>query len=101
MRPVRPFAATLIVMALPLLACKSAALSFVSDAVAQSGTGYGNDDDPELVREAVPFGLKTMEGLLQEKPHHVGLLTALTSNFTQYTYAFVQGDAVARGGRGF
>jgi len=78
---------------LPLLGCRSAALSFTANAVAQSGTTYGTDDDPELVRDAVPFGLKTMEGLLQEKPRHEGLLTALTSSFTQYSYAFIQGDA--------
>jgi hypothetical protein len=81
----------------------------VSDAVSQSGSGYGSDDDPELVRQAVPFGLKAMEGLVAEKPRHVGLLTALASNFTQYAYAFVQTDAeradldghldVARAGR--
>jgi predicted anti-sigma-YlaC factor YlaD len=77
----------------PLAGCRSAALSMVSDAVAQSGSNYGSDDDPELVREAVPFGLKTMEGLLSENPDHEGLLTALTSGFTQYGYAFVQADA--------
>jgi predicted anti-sigma-YlaC factor YlaD len=92
-RSPRPVAVALWVTLLPLAGCKSAALSFASDAVAQSGTGYGSDDDPELVRDAVPFGLKTMEGLLQEKPKHLGLLTALTSSFTQYAYAFVQADA--------
>ena len=45
------------------------------------------------MRDAVPFGLKTMEGLLEEKPRHEGLLTALASGFTQYAYAFVQADA--------
>jgi predicted anti-sigma-YlaC factor YlaD len=102
-------AAALIVTTLPLLGCRSAALSLVSDAVAQSGSGYGSDDDPELVRQAVPFGLKTMEGLAEQKPRHVKLLTALASSFTQYAYAFVQADAeladlqghldVARAGR--
>jgi len=77
----------------PLAACRSTALSFVSDAVAQSGTTYASDDDPELVREAIPFGLKTMEGLLSENPRHDKLLVALASNFTQYTYAFVQAEA--------
>jgi hypothetical protein len=80
----------------PLAGCRSTAVSFVSNAVAQSaqtGTTYASDDDPELVREATPFGLKTMEGLLSENPHHERLLAALASNFTQYTYAFVQADA--------
>jgi predicted anti-sigma-YlaC factor YlaD len=85
------------------------ALSFAADAVAHSGTSYASDGDPELVRDAVPFGLKTMEGLLEETPRHAPLLTALAGGFTQYGYAFVQADAdladldgkldVARAGR--
>jgi predicted anti-sigma-YlaC factor YlaD len=78
-----------------LSGCRTIALGAAADAVASSGEGYGRDDDPELVRQAVPFGLKTMEGLLDEKPEHVGLLTALASGFTQYGYAFVQADADA------
>jgi predicted anti-sigma-YlaC factor YlaD len=82
------------VTAASLSGCRSTAVSFVSDAVAQSsGSTYATDDDPELVRGAVPFGLKTMEGLLAENPEHEGLLRALAGNFTQYAYAFVQADA--------
>jgi len=84
---------TLAVTLPPLSGCRSAAVSTVADAVAHSGGTYASDDDPELVREAVPFGLKTMEGLLAENPRHEGLLTALASGFTQYGYAFVQADA--------
>src|SRR6266545_7792560 len=81
-------------ISIPALAgCRSTALSFAADAVAHSGTSYASDDDPELVRGAVPFGLKTMEGVLEEKPRHEGLLTALAAGFTQYGYAFVQADA--------
>ncbi len=83
---------TLLVMP-PLAGCRSAALSVVAGAMSQSGSTYATDDDPELVREAVPFGLKTMEGVLAEKPRHEGLLTALASGFTQYAYAYVQSDA--------
>jgi predicted anti-sigma-YlaC factor YlaD len=77
----------------PLAGCRSAALSLAAGAVAGSGTSYASDDDPELVRDAIPFGLKTMEGLLEKKPRHEGLLTALAGGFTQYAYAFVQADA--------
>lgn len=56
---------------------------------------YGSDDDPELVGAAIPFALKTMEGVLVEEPEHVGLLTSLASGFTQYGYAFVQQEADA------
>ncbi len=83
----------LLVTLVPLAGCRGVALSLAANAVAGSGTSYASDDDPELVRQAVPFGLKTMEGLLEEKPRHAGLLTALASGFTQYAYAFVQAEA--------
>ncbi len=86
-------AITLSVTMTPLAGCRSTALAFAADAVAHSGTSYASDDDPELVRDAVPFGLKTMEGILEEKPRHVELLTALAGGFTQYGYAFVQAEA--------
>ena len=69
------------------------ALNKASDAVAQSGTTYASDDDPELVKAAAPFGLKLTESLLAENPQHLGLLTSAASGFTQYSYAFVQAEA--------
>ena len=83
-----------LVALLSLAGCGAAASRVVADALS-SGTRstYAEDDDPELVRAAVPFGLKTMEGLLAEHPEHLGLLTGLASGFTQYAYAFVQQDA--------
>jgi predicted anti-sigma-YlaC factor YlaD len=86
-----------ILLALPagLAGCRSIATRALAGAVAGSGDTYASDDDPELVRAAVPFGLKTMEALLQEHPEHDGLLTGLSSGFTQYAYAFVQQDADA------
>jgi predicted anti-sigma-YlaC factor YlaD len=83
----------LFVMLPPLAGCRSAGLSLAAAAMSGSGSTYATDDDPELVRDAVPFGLKTMEGVLAEKPRHEGLLTALASGFTQYAYAYVQSDA--------
>ena len=74
--------------------CRATATRVVANAVSSSETDvYARDDDPELVRAAVPFGLKTMEGLLAEQPNHQGLLTVLASGFTQFSYAFVQSDA--------
>ncbi|HET8540795.1 MAG TPA: TRAP transporter TatT component family protein [Anaeromyxobacter sp.] len=88
-------ASALCVTAAALSGCRSAALSIAAGAVSGTGTTYASDDDPELVRDAVPFGLKTMEGILAGKPRHEGLLTSLASGFTQYGYAFVQADADA------
>ena len=65
----------------------------LADSLSQSGTGFASDPDPELVHDAVPFALKTMEQILAEQPRHTGLLTALASGFTSYTYAFVQQEA--------
>lgn len=84
----------LAVLALSWLAgCKSLATGALADALSGSGGAYATDDDPELVAGAVPFGLKTMEGVLVEEPEHVGLLTALASGFAQYGYAFVEQEA--------
>jgi predicted anti-sigma-YlaC factor YlaD len=62
-------------------------------ALTSGGDAYASDDDPQLVREAVPFGLKTMEGVLEAEPEDEKLLAALASGFTQYGYAFVAADA--------
>lgn len=69
------------------------AVDRLGDALASGGTTFAADDDPELVRQAVPFSLKLMESLLAESPEHAGLLQAAASGFTQYAYAFVQQDA--------
>jgi predicted anti-sigma-YlaC factor YlaD len=69
------------------------ALNKAADAVAQSGTAFSSDDDPELVKAAAPFSLKLMESLLAKNPRHSGLLTSTASGFTQYAYAFVQEEA--------
>ncbi len=42
-----------------------------------------------MVGQAIPFGLKTIEALLEEVPDHRGLLVAAASGFTQYAYAYV------------
>jgi predicted anti-sigma-YlaC factor YlaD len=80
---------------LSLAGCKTIAIGAAADAVAGTGDVFASDDDPELVRDAIPFALKTMEALLAEKPGDEGLLTALASGFTQYAFAFVQADADA------
>ncbi|HUL60312.1 MAG TPA: TRAP transporter TatT component family protein [Anaeromyxobacteraceae bacterium] len=74
--------------------CKTVAVRSLADALSSGGgDAYASDDDPDLVRAAIPFGLKTMEGVLPQEPRHVGLLTSLVSGFTSYSYAFVAADA--------
>ena len=69
---------------------KRYAINKLGDSLANSGTTFASDDDPELVGEALPFSLKLIEGLLAESPRHRGLLFAASSGFTQYAYVYVQ-----------
>lgn len=72
---------------------KRFAINRLGDSLANSGTTYAADDDPELVGQALPFSLKLVEGLLAESPRHRGLLFTAASGFTEYAYAYVQQDA--------
>jgi predicted anti-sigma-YlaC factor YlaD len=74
-------------------AVRKMAINMIGDALASSGTTFSSDDDPELVKQALPFSLKLMESLLAETPKHRGLLFATSSAFTQYAYAFVREEA--------
>jgi predicted anti-sigma-YlaC factor YlaD len=65
----------------------------IADVLSTSGTTFAGDEDPELVKAAVPFSLKLIESVLRETPQHRGLLLAAASGFTEYAFAFVQEDA--------
>jgi predicted anti-sigma-YlaC factor YlaD len=81
--------------ALALSACspKTMAVNALGNALASDASSWGRDDDPDLVKDATPFALKTVESLLGQSPSHRGLLLAASSGFTEYAYAFVQSDA--------
>jgi len=88
--------AVLVAAVLALAGCSGVrrlAIRSFAGALAGGADVYASDDDPELVREAMPFGLKTIEALLAADPGNQGLLLAAASGFTQYSYAFVQQDA--------
>ena len=78
---------------LPGCSVRSMAVNKIGDALAETGTNFASDEDPELVGDAIPFGLKTMEGLLESAPKHEGLLLAASSGFVQYAYGWVQMEA--------
>ncbi len=69
---------------------RQVAVSRLADALAEGGDVYTSDDDYELVGNALPFSLKTIESLLQEVPDHRELLLTAASSFTQYSYAWVE-----------
>src|SRR5690349_5684795 len=76
---------------------KTMAVKTVANTLSDSGDVFSRDDDPELVRDAVPFALKLYESLLESVPRHQPLLVATCAGFTQYAYAFVETDAEALG----
>lgn len=86
--------ATLVVVLVAALfggcSLRGLAVNSMGDALASSGSGFGSDDDPDLVGAAAPFSLKLMESVLAESPRHRGLLLAATQGFVQYAYAFVE-----------
>jgi predicted anti-sigma-YlaC factor YlaD len=83
----------LTVLALPGCSIKRFAINRLGDALAESRATYASDNDPQLVRDALPFALKLVESLLEQSPRHRGLLLAAAGGFTQYAFAFVEQDA--------
>ncbi|MFQ5971157.1 MAG: TRAP transporter TatT component family protein [Alphaproteobacteria bacterium] len=77
-----------VLLSMVLTACsvKRMAVNVIGDALSDGGGVYASDDDPQLIREAIPFGLKTYESLLAVSPDHRGLLLAAGRGFTVYAF---------------
>jgi predicted anti-sigma-YlaC factor YlaD len=66
----------------------------VGNALGASSTStFLSDNDPELVRDALPFALKTFEALCASAPENVGLRITTGSAFLLYANAFIQAPA--------
>ncbi len=85
-------AALVLVLATQVSGCSTTqiAADAFADAMGEGGGTYAADDDVEFVGNAIPFALKTTEGLLEEAPDHRGLLLAATRGFTQYAYVYIE-----------
>jgi predicted anti-sigma-YlaC factor YlaD len=73
------------------------AVGMVASTLASSGDVFTRDDDLELVGQAIPFGLKLYESLLDSAPKNKELLIATCSNFTQYGVAYLETEAAVLG----
>jgi predicted anti-sigma-YlaC factor YlaD len=73
------------------------AVGMVASTLASSGDVFTRDDDLELVGQAIPFGLKLYESLLDSAPKNKDLLIATCSNFTQYGVAYLETEALTLG----
>ncbi len=96
----RPWRRSLPPLALALLLVSSGcsirklAVNTLADALAGSTSStFTTDDDPELIRDALPFALKTLETLLGEVPENTGLLLSACQGFVLYGAAFVELEA--------
>lgn len=80
------FLSTLALAVLLLGGCsiKKTVVNYAGDAISGGGGVWSSDEDPELIKEALPFGLKTNESLLEVSPEHKGLLEATATGFLAY-----------------
>lgn len=80
----------LIVALLSGCSVKRMAANAVGDAVAGGGGVWTSDNDPDLVKEALPFALKTNESLLEAAPEHDRLLETTAFGFAAYAFLLQQ-----------
>lgn len=89
----------LVLISLAMLASgcsiKKVAVNSIGNALSDGGGVWMSDNDPELVKEAIPFGLKMNESLLEVSPDHRGLLQATAQGFA--AYAFLLKEEADRG----
>ena len=91
---VRTAAVSALVLSQAGCSIRMMAINSLGNALSSSSTStFARDDDAELIGDAVPFALKTIESLIEQAPRHQRLLTAAASGFTQYGYAYVQQEA--------
>jgi len=86
------FAVAILLLGMSSTGC-AVVINKVGNALVSGNSVYATDDDPDFVWEAVPFGLKTIEGLLAKSPKNKNLLLAASSGFTQYGYGHLQQNA--------
>lgn len=75
---------------------KTMAVNAVANSLAAPSDVMTRDEDPELIAQAIPFGLKTYESLLESVPKNEPLLIATCSGYTSYAYGFVLTPADAQ-----
>jgi len=70
---------------------KKAAVNSLADQLAEGASkALSNDEDLDLVGDAMPFALKLMEVLHYQAPDNVSLHEALAAGFVQYGMVYVQ-----------
>jgi tetratricopeptide (TPR) repeat protein len=88
------FAVALVVVSMLSVGCslKSMAVNTIVPVLANPEV-YRSEEDPELVRDALPFLLKTIESIIQTSSDQDESLVFACSGFTLYGAAFLEVDA--------
>jgi predicted anti-sigma-YlaC factor YlaD len=89
------FAVALALLALPACSVRRFAADRIGGALAESGSSWGEDDDPRLIGDAFPFALKTLESLSATSPDNEELRLAACRGFATYAAGFVAPEAEA------
>lgn len=66
---------------------------FAGNAMASGGSAYVSEEDPELLREALPFAIKTLDGLIDASPNNANL--RLTAAKSTAAYSHLLGEPAA------
>lgn len=72
---------------------RKSAFKTIGSALSGAADEFARDEDPELVRGAIPFSLKVMETILKEDPKNATLISGLAKGFVSFSYAFILQDA--------
>lgn len=78
---------------LSLSSCSKIIVKKLSESLStesSNGSIFTRDNDPELIRDALPLALKMYEGLLEANSDDANLYRATASAFCSYSYAFIQ-----------
>jgi len=90
-----PALALALVMALAGCSIEKMAMKKVAGMLSGSSSAdvFSSDNDPDLVRDALPFAIKLYESLLASIPNHAGLRLRTGSLYIMYANAFVEAPA--------
>lgn len=85
-----PLSLPLCFLLLSSCSLRTIAIREVTDLVVDAVPAFERDDDPDLIREALPANIKLLEAMLESDPKNFELLTLLTQLYGSYTFGFVE-----------
>lgn len=84
---------SLVILLLASCSIRKMAMNSIAGSFDNAMDVYTSDNDPQLVKDAMPSSLKMIEMLLANSPDNVDLLTAAAGGFTMYSHAFLVQEA--------